>query len=109
MDPSQLALRASKCLILGSNYADGLPVTYRLVNLLDSVAPLWGINTGRIPAGECLFNGEHCSLLEMTLVNPTQPGAGSSTDISLITPHAFNVPTSFRYEQPALTCTLAMR
>ncbi|KAI0745713.1 hypothetical protein C8Q76DRAFT_639600 [Earliella scabrosa] len=50
-----------------------------------------------LQTGECLFNGEHCSLLEMTLVNPTQPGAGSSTDISLITPHAFNVPTSFSY------------
>ena len=33
----------------------------------------------------------------MTLVNPTSPGAGSSTDISLIAPHAFNVETSFSY------------
>ncbi|KAI0661326.1 hypothetical protein C8Q70DRAFT_970418 [Cubamyces menziesii] len=33
----------------------------------------------------------------MTLVNPTAPGAGSSTDISLIAPHAFNVETSFSY------------
>ena len=46
--------------------------------------------------GECLLNGEKCTTLEMTLVNPTAPGAGSSTDISLITPHAFNVETSFR-------------
>ncbi|KAI0355628.1 hypothetical protein OH77DRAFT_1382408, partial [Trametes cingulata] len=46
---------------------------------------------------QCLYNGENCSLLEMTLVNPTAPGAGSSTDISLIAPHAFNVPVSFSY------------
>ncbi|KAH9931130.1 uncharacterized protein BXZ73DRAFT_101716 [Epithele typhae] len=50
-----------------------------------------------LQTGECLFNGEHCSTLEMTLVNPTAPGAGSSTDISLIAPHAFNVETSFSY------------
>ncbi|KAI0630211.1 hypothetical protein C8Q77DRAFT_1075570 [Trametes polyzona] len=50
-----------------------------------------------LQTGECGFNGEKCSLLEMTLVNPTAPGAGSSTDISLIEPHAFNVETSFSY------------
>ncbi|KAI0645548.1 hypothetical protein C8Q79DRAFT_911084 [Trametes meyenii] len=50
-----------------------------------------------LQTGGCGFNGENCSLLEMTLVNPTAPGAGSSTDISLITPHAFNVETSFSY------------
>ncbi|EIW63513.1 uncharacterized protein TRAVEDRAFT_69488 [Trametes versicolor FP-101664 SS1] len=50
-----------------------------------------------LQTGECLFNGENCSTLEMTLVNPTAPGAGSSTDISLIAPHKFNVPTSFSY------------
>ncbi|KAH9858836.1 hypothetical protein C2E23DRAFT_695453, partial [Lenzites betulinus] len=50
-----------------------------------------------LQTGGCGFNGEDCTLLEMTLVNPTAPGAGSSTDISLITPHAFNVETSFSY------------
>ncbi|KAI0675142.1 hypothetical protein C8Q78DRAFT_1066981 [Trametes maxima] len=50
-----------------------------------------------LQTGGCGFNGENCSLLEMTLVNPTAPGAGSSTDISLINPHAFNVVTSFSY------------
>ncbi|ETW80969.1 hypothetical protein HETIRDRAFT_181235 [Heterobasidion irregulare TC 32-1] len=49
-----------------------------------------------LQTGECLFNGEHCALLEMTLGNPTCPGCGSSTDISLIPPHALNVPVSFR-------------
>ncbi|KAI0821611.1 hypothetical protein BC628DRAFT_1422438 [Trametes gibbosa] len=50
-----------------------------------------------LQTGDCGFNGERCSLLEMTLVNPTVPGGGSSTDISLIAPHAFNVETSFSY------------
>ncbi|KAI0693995.1 hypothetical protein C8T65DRAFT_667296 [Cerioporus squamosus] len=50
-----------------------------------------------LQTGECLLNGENCSTLEMTLVNPTAPGAGSSTDISLIAPHAFNVETTFSY------------
>lgn len=47
----------------------------------------------------CSFNGEHCSLLEMTMVNPTVPGGGSSADISLIPPHAFNVPVAFEFPQ----------
>ncbi|KAF7793826.1 hypothetical protein EIP86_004947 [Pleurotus ostreatoroseus] len=50
-----------------------------------------------LQTGECNFNGENCSLLEMNLANPTCPGCGSSTDISLIPPHAFNVPVSFSY------------
>ncbi|OBZ68278.1 hypothetical protein A0H81_11971 [Grifola frondosa] len=50
-----------------------------------------------LQTGECLLNGEGCTLLEMTLVNPTAPGSGSSTDISLIPPHAFNVEASFSY------------
>ncbi|KAI0341995.1 hypothetical protein BDW22DRAFT_224389 [Trametopsis cervina] len=50
-----------------------------------------------LQTGECLFNGEHCTLLEMTLNNPTCTGCGSSTDISLIPPHAFNVEASFSY------------
>ncbi|GJE94950.1 hypothetical protein PsYK624_111260 [Phanerochaete sordida] len=50
-----------------------------------------------LQTGPCGFNGEGCTLLEMTLVNPTAPGSGSSTDISLITPHALNVPASFSY------------
>ncbi|KAI0769772.1 hypothetical protein BD413DRAFT_604873 [Trametes elegans] len=54
-------------------------------------------SNGPFSAGECGYNGEKCALLEMTLVNPTAPGAGSSTDISLIDPHALNVPTSFSY------------
>ncbi|KAL6310460.1 hypothetical protein BKA93DRAFT_721921 [Sparassis latifolia] len=48
-------------------------------------------------SGDCGYNGEQCTLLEMTLGNPTVPGGGSSTDISLISPHTFNVEASFSY------------
>ncbi|KAF8160626.1 hypothetical protein B0H34DRAFT_344402 [Crassisporium funariophilum] len=40
-----------------------------------------------LQTGNCLLNGEGCTLVEMTLVNPSCPGCGSSTDISLIPPY----------------------
>ncbi|KLO18368.1 hypothetical protein SCHPADRAFT_845100 [Schizopora paradoxa] len=49
------------------------------------------LNTG------CLLNGEGCVLLEMNLNNPTCPGCGPSVDLSLISPHTFNVPTAFQF------------
>ena len=36
--------------------------------------------------GGCGFNGEGCTLVEVTLQNPTTAGSGSSADISLIEP-----------------------
>ncbi|KIK70367.1 hypothetical protein GYMLUDRAFT_32371 [Collybiopsis luxurians FD-317 M1] len=45
----------------------------------------------------CGANGERCTLIETTLVNPTSPGSGSSTDISLIPPLAFSVTSGFGY------------
>lgn len=50
-----------------------------------------------LQTGECNTNGEGCTLLEMTLNNPTCIGCGSSSDISLIPPHAFNVEASISY------------
>ncbi|KAF9047790.1 glycopeptide [Panaeolus papilionaceus] len=50
-----------------------------------------------LQTGNCGFNGDGCTLLETTLINPTSPGSGSSTDISLISPHTFSVPTGFGY------------
>ncbi|KZV73341.1 hypothetical protein PENSPDRAFT_306193 [Peniophora sp. CONT] len=52
-----------------------------------------------LQTGDCLFNGEGCGLLEFNMANPTPgvPGSGSSTDISLITPHELNVPIGFNY------------
>ncbi|GLB37997.1 hypothetical protein LshimejAT787_0410480 [Lyophyllum shimeji] len=50
-----------------------------------------------LQTGKCGFNGDGCTLIETTLVNPTSPGAGSSSDISLIPPHAFSVTSGFGY------------
>ncbi|KAF7372828.1 Glycopeptide [Mycena sanguinolenta] len=50
-----------------------------------------------LQTGSCGFNGEGCTLVETTLKNPTTPGSGSSTDLSLIPPHAFSVTTGFGY------------
>ncbi|KAJ6490116.1 hypothetical protein C8R45DRAFT_1139211 [Mycena sanguinolenta] len=47
--------------------------------------------------GSCGFNGDGCITVETTLQNPTTPGSGSSTDLSLIPPLAFSVTTGFGY------------
>lgn len=39
-----------------------------------------------LQTGACLFNGEGCTTVETTLRNPPSPGAGSSTDLTLIYP-----------------------
>ncbi|KAH8996468.1 hypothetical protein EDB86DRAFT_3156144 [Lactarius hatsudake] len=58
---------------------------------------------------QCLLNGEHCTLLEFNLNNPTCAGCGSSVDISLVDPHALNVPITFSYfngcDGQGATCT----
>lgn len=46
---------------------------------------------------DCLLNGEKCSTIETTLKNPTCLGCGSSTDVTLISPHKFSVKTGFNY------------
>ncbi|KAH7884181.1 hypothetical protein F5I97DRAFT_1666617 [Phlebopus sp. FC_14] len=60
-----------------------------------SSGPFSGI--AYLQTGFCNTNGENCTLLETTLINPTCTGCGSSTDISLIPPHAYSVETSFAY------------
>ncbi|KAF9445928.1 hypothetical protein P691DRAFT_784589 [Macrolepiota fuliginosa MF-IS2] len=50
-----------------------------------------------LQTGNCGFNGERCTLVETTLRNPTSPGSGSSTDLSLIPPHTFSVTSGFGY------------
>ncbi|EIN12106.1 hypothetical protein PUNSTDRAFT_50771 [Punctularia strigosozonata HHB-11173 SS5] len=50
-----------------------------------------------LQTGDCEYNGENCTLMELTLGNPTCAGCGSSADLSLIPPHAFSVTTSFSY------------
>ncbi|PPQ65445.1 LOW QUALITY PROTEIN: hypothetical protein CVT26_000097 [Gymnopilus dilepis] len=64
-----------------------------------------------LQTGECLLNGEGCTLVETTLVNSNCVGCGSSSDISLIPPHAFSVPVQFSYsggcDGQGATCTTA--
>ncbi|KAF8998259.1 hypothetical protein BDQ17DRAFT_1283448 [Cyathus striatus] len=50
-----------------------------------------------LQTGNCGFDGIGCSLVEMSLVNPTCPGCGSSADISLIPPLAFSDSVEFTY------------
>jgi len=50
-----------------------------------------------LQTGDCGFNGEECGIVEMTLINPTVAGGGSSADISYIPPLAYSVPYSFSY------------
>ncbi|KAK0190202.1 glycopeptide [Armillaria mellea] len=51
-----------------------------------------------LDTNDCAFNGRYCTLVEITLRNPTAPGAGSSVDLSIIEPNnVFNVPASFSY------------
>ncbi|KAK1231352.1 hypothetical protein PQX77_005533 [Marasmius sp. AFHP31] len=52
-----------------------------------------------LQTGNCLFNGENCMTAELTLKNPdpSQPGSGSSVNLSLIPPHAFNVAIGLKY------------
>ncbi|KAJ3552592.1 hypothetical protein NM688_g4073 [Phlebia brevispora] len=57
--------------------------------------PINGISY--LQTGPCGFNGENCPLVEINLADPTAPGAGSVVDISLISPHAYTVETSFAF------------
>ncbi|PFH47478.1 hypothetical protein AMATHDRAFT_6695 [Amanita thiersii Skay4041] len=50
-----------------------------------------------LQTGSCGLNGDGCTIVEATLVNPTEPGSGSSADISLIPPLKFSVPSGFSY------------
>nr|VWO99939.1 Cyclopropane-fatty-acyl-phospholipid syntahse (Cyclopropane-fatty-acyl-phospholipid_synthase) [Ganoderma boninense] len=51
-----------------------------------------------LQTGSCGFNGEGCTLIETTLMNPVgPPGLGSGADINLIPPHTFSVALGFAY------------
>ncbi|CAK5270758.1 unnamed protein product [Mycena citricolor] len=80
----------------------GTPTLIQGPNVLSSGAPF--TSNGPLVAaiaylqtGACGFNGDGCTMVETTLVNPTSPGAGSSTDLTLIAPHSFSVTTGFGY------------
>ena len=77
------------------------PFQYQYLRLAD-LASLRYLQTGRdatlaVPAnpdftnffiiiGDCKYNGEGCMTTEITLVNPSSAGSGSSVDLSLIPP-----------------------
>ncbi|KAK0432955.1 glycopeptide, partial [Armillaria borealis] len=47
---------------------------------------------------DCSFNRRYCTIIEITLKNPTAPGAGSSVDLGIIElNNVFNIPASFSY------------
>ncbi|KAJ7478239.1 Glp-like protein [Mycena latifolia] len=76
-------------LILGPNVlSTGQPITIN--------GPIRGA-IAYLQTGKCGFNGENCTIVEINLVNPTTPGSGSSTDLSLSPPHAFSATTGFKY------------
>ncbi|KAI1792176.1 hypothetical protein LXA43DRAFT_364350 [Ganoderma leucocontextum] len=79
---SPVLIAGGKVLSTGGDYTSNGPLTAAIAYL---------------QTGNCGFNGDGCTLVETTLVNPTAPGSGSSTDISLIPPHAFSVTSGFGY------------
>ncbi|KAK7687771.1 hypothetical protein QCA50_008990 [Cerrena zonata] len=51
-----------------------------------------------LQTGSCSDKGEGCTIVEITLQNPTTPGNGSSVDINFLPPdHTFSGPTGFGY------------
>ncbi|KAJ7122431.1 hypothetical protein C8R44DRAFT_786160 [Mycena epipterygia] len=46
---------------------------------------------------KCGFNGDQCTVVEITLKDPNGKGDGSSVDLSLIPPLAYSVKTGFKY------------
>ncbi|KAF9073135.1 glycopeptide [Rhodocollybia butyracea] len=50
-----------------------------------------------LQTGGCGLNGDFCTTVETTLKNPTSPGAGSSSDVTLIPDHKFTVSAGFGY------------
>jgi len=62
-----------------------------------------------LQTGQCQLNGERCALVEFNLNNPACEGCGSYVDISLIEPHALNIPVQFSFfngcDGQGATCT----
>ncbi|KLO11422.1 glycopeptide [Schizopora paradoxa] len=85
-----------------NNCGFGTPTLIQSENILStgddftSNGPLIGASAF-LQTGVCGSSGENCTLVETTLANPTSPGLGSGTDISLIPPHAFSVASGFEY------------
>ncbi|KAG9079191.1 hypothetical protein FS749_008748 [Ceratobasidium sp. UAMH 11750] len=74
---SPTLIQAGRVLSTGSAYTANGPIVAAIAYL---------------QTGSCGLNGENCTTLETTLKNPL-----SSTDVSLIPPHAFSTPIGFAY------------
>ncbi|EGO03623.1 hypothetical protein SERLA73DRAFT_83713 [Serpula lacrymans var. lacrymans S7.3] len=92
----------SHTVTFSNNCGYGTPTLIQNGNVLStggaytSNGPLTGA-IAYLQTGNCGFNGDSCTMVETTLVNPTSAGSGSSTDITLIAPHSFSVTTGFGY------------
>ncbi|KAF9561623.1 glycopeptide [Agrocybe pediades] len=82
-------IKGSNVLSTGADYVSRGPLTAAIAYMQDP-------NTHK---DRCGFNGDGCTIVETTLVNPDpkRPGSGSSTDISLIPPLKYSVKTGFGY------------
>ncbi|KAF9050147.1 hypothetical protein BJ165DRAFT_1342356 [Panaeolus papilionaceus] len=78
---NQCGFGSPRLLQKGTVLSTGDPYTH--------TGPFWA-GIAYLQTGNCWLNGEGCTLVEMSLANPTCPGCGSSADISLIPP--FTVP-----------------
>ncbi|KZT38764.1 hypothetical protein SISSUDRAFT_985847 [Sistotremastrum suecicum HHB10207 ss-3] len=92
-----LARAESHTVVFANNCGFGTPTLIQGPNALStggtftSNGPLDGA-IAYLQTGGCGFNGEGCTLVELTLTN-----GFSSVDISLIPPHAFSVTSGFGY------------
>ncbi|KAF5309383.1 hypothetical protein D9619_012484 [Psilocybe cf. subviscida] len=77
-----MLIQGSQMLSTGAEFTSNGPLT-------NAIAYLQG--------GNCGFAGEGCTVVQTTLKNPTSPGDGSLTAISLILPNSFSVATGFGY------------
>ncbi|KAJ6461424.1 hypothetical protein C8R45DRAFT_1108656 [Mycena sanguinolenta] len=79
----------------GAPYTSG-PLIGAIAYLQTVRTPITTGLRGRV-RGSCGLYGQNCTVVEITLMNPTTPGTGSICDISLIPPHAFSLTTGFDY------------
>ncbi|KAL5506908.1 hypothetical protein ACEPAH_6364 [Sanghuangporus vaninii] len=97
------ALSETHTVTFENNCGKGTPQLVQNGNVVSSGSPFTSNGPlvsaiAFLQTGSCGQNAEGCTLVETTLQNPTTAGSGSSSDISLISPHTFSVASGFRYE-----------
>ncbi|KAF9061328.1 hypothetical protein BDP27DRAFT_1488625 [Rhodocollybia butyracea] len=92
------AAAESHTITFTNNCGRGTPM---LISQTGQVLSTGGSFTSNGPSylqtGGCGLNGDFCTTVETTLVNPTSAGAGSATDVTLIPDHEFSVTSGFGY------------